>query len=432
MEKEENTKVDSFDYFTTEFFNAFGRYIYENYTPNNGKLYTITSINSIIKYAKSAVMLCARAKQYLTEATIDNIKVRLFKDKSTHNYIALRNDEVMRLYNYIPQSKQDEIVRDVFLLECTLGHRIADILEIDKGTNKIGDNYYITVIPNKTPEKKMSVGILFEIAKEIFVDKYNCELPQVTKDVINKNIKRIAKEAGIEGKEILSYHYQGQSEPTQEEVERYECISTHTGRRTFVTLLAARGWTYEQISNYTGQTIKMVEHYNKNTPMYTSIYKESLAKRPNEIVRFLSETNNENKTITPNTIDDLLQILFKEQDLLYLKDLRQNKVDISTLDKTIQVKKHLEDINHAEKYKQVLLDYYQTNKEMLKHRLVDILKTILVIDPTYNLLRISVTTLQKLGINCIYADNTYKYPNKAAWEAYILVITKPDGHVIIK
>ena len=40
--------VDKFSYFTTEFFNDFARYIYDNYT-HNGEPYTISSINSIIK-----------------------------------------------------------------------------------------------------------------------------------------------------------------------------------------------------------------------------------------------------------------------------------------------------------------------------------------------------------------------------------------------
>lgn len=62
-------------------------------------------------------MLAARSKQYLTEQEISTLKVRYFTDKSAPNHIALRDDEVMLLYNYQPQSKEDEAVRDIFLLE---------------------------------------------------------------------------------------------------------------------------------------------------------------------------------------------------------------------------------------------------------------------------------------------------------------------------
>ena len=143
LQKDERKKVDSFSYFTTEFFTDFGQYIYNNYTQDNGEPYTISTLTSILKYAKSALVLAARSKQYLTEQEISSLKVRYFTDKSAPNHIALRDDEVMLLYNYKPQSKEDEVVRDIFLLECTFGHRIADILRLDERADEIGGKYYI-------------------------------------------------------------------------------------------------------------------------------------------------------------------------------------------------------------------------------------------------------------------------------------------------
>ncbi len=86
---------------------------------------------------------------------ISAIKLRQFDDKSSDNHMALRNDEVMKLYRYKCDNERDEIVKDMFLLECTLGHRIADILRIDSRVDKIRGNYYITVAPDKTPIKKV-------------------------------------------------------------------------------------------------------------------------------------------------------------------------------------------------------------------------------------------------------------------------------------
>lgn len=291
----QNTIINEFNQFTTEFFNGFAKYIFDNYTYDDGSSYTISSINSILKYAKSAVILCAKNKQYLTESTISTIKMRYFSDKSSPNHIALRNDEIMLLYNYKPTCKRDEQVRDIFLLECTLGHRITDILRIDQRLEQIGNKHYITISPKKTPNKKIEVEILFDIAKKILIDKYQCKLPAITKDLINKNIKRIAQEAGITGEELQSYHYQGESEPKEFKRQRYECISSHTGRRTFVSLLVARGWNYEQISKYTGQSVKMVEHYDKATSKYIGIYKDTLKNRPNEIVYILEENEPKEK-----------------------------------------------------------------------------------------------------------------------------------------
>ena len=432
LRKDEHKKVDNFSHFTTEFFTDFGQYIYNNYSHDNGEPYTISTLNSILKYAKSAVVLAARSKQYLTEQEISTLKVRYFTDKSAPNHIALRDDEVMLLYNYKPKNKLDEEVRDIFLLECTFGHRIADILKLDERVDEIGGKYYINITPKKTPQKRVEVGIIFDIAKRILVDKYHCKLPPVSKDTINKNIKRIAQEAGIKGEELQSYHYQGENQPKETKLLRYECISTHTGRRTFISMLVARGWNYEQISKFTGQTVKMVEHYDQATNKYIDIYKDAVKKRPQEVVRFYDALSDEsNDPDSCKDPDSLLQELFREKDLSDLKKLLENKVDISSLEKTAEVKKHLENISQAEKYRVALQKFYQEDPSGLKQRLMEILRMTSMLDSTRNLLRITVTRLQKLGLNCIYADGTHKYTGKAAREAYLLVITNKDG-VIIK
>ncbi len=439
LEDEKNIKVDSFKYFTTEFLTSFAYYIHDNYTYDEGQSYAIPTINSILKYAKSAIILCARANKYLTEAEINSLKIKLFNDKSSPNHIALRNDEVMLLYNYKPTCKRDEEVRDIFLLECTFGHRITDTLRLDERVEEIGGKYYITLAPKKTPNKKVEVGIIFKIAKEILIDKYHCKLPSITKDMINKNIKRIALEAGIKGEELQSFHYQGESEPREVKRSRHECIATHTGRRTFISLLVARGWNYEQISKFTGQTIKTIGGYDKATNKYIDIYKDLLANRPDEIVQLCDEESNINHpqqvslTQTINMdMDELLQLIFRTKDLFSLKALHQNKVDILALEKTAEINKYLEDINRVEQYKQQILKSFENTPEELKVRLIEILQATVLLDPKLNALKIAITTLQKLGLNCQYSHNTYKYAGKSAREAYILVTVTPNGDIIIK
>ncbi|MDE5573127.1 MAG: hypothetical protein K2I94_05150 [Muribaculaceae bacterium] len=332
-EEENKSKVNDFHIFTTEFFNKFSLYIYNNYL-NDGEPYTVSTINSILKYAKSAVVLCARAEGFLSELEISAIKLRLFDDKSSDNHIALRNDEIMKLYRYQCESEKDELVRDMFLLECTLGHRISDILIIDERIDKIDGNYYISIAPTKTPNKRIDVGIIFQIAKQILIDKYNCKLPECSKDKINREIKRIAKNAGIEGEELQSIHYVGSSQPEEFKKPRYECIATHTGRRTFVSLLSARGWTYEKISKYTAQSIKMVEHYDKATAKYIDVYRSTLDNHPEDIVRLISDTKLKNIEITPlnNTNNSINQL---NSVIELAKESERQKITIEQLTQTI-------------------------------------------------------------------------------------------------
>lgn len=332
--EDKKMKIDDFHTFTTEFFNAFALHILTNYTKPDGEPYTISTVNSILKYAKSAVVLAARAGSYLTELEISAIKLRQFDDKSSDNNIALRDDEVMKLYRYKCDNDRDEIVKDLFLLECTLGHRIADILRIDERVDEIVGKYYITIAPKKTPNKKVEVDIIFNIAKQILIDKYHCKLPQCTKDVMNRHIKQIAKNAGIDGDELQSIHFAGDSQPTEFKKQRYELITTHTGRRTFISMLAARGWSYEKISKYTGQTIDMVEHYDKSTFKYIDIYKGNVKNSPTDIVEFSIDENNsvpssDNIPTAPRQNELLVELAREsERGRMKIEQLKQNLINL--------------------------------------------------------------------------------------------------------
>lgn len=168
----------------------------------------------------------------------------------------------------------------------------SDTLRLDDNIQEIMGVQQITLIPNKVQEKKITVNLIFDIAKKILVDKYNYKMPKCTKDQINHRIKKIAKEAGIQGVETISKHYAGNSTVTTVKKERWQCISTHTGRRTFVSLLTLRGWNYEQIGKYTAQSLKIVELYDKTSPSDFEIYKKT---HSDNIVKFIDEVKTVNK-----------------------------------------------------------------------------------------------------------------------------------------
>ena len=133
-----------------------------------------------------------------------------------------------------------------------------------------------------------------------------------------------------------------------------------------------------------------------------------------------------------NDLDTLLEKLFKENDLLNLQQLVQNKVDILVLDKTNEVKKYLEDISRIKDYNQQVLQLFNDDSYKMKERLIEILRSVMLLDPTHNTLKIVITTLQQLGLNCQYYNDTWKYKKKAAREAYILVVDMPNGKTIIQ
>lgn len=265
-------EIDSFEMIDTDLIYEFVDYLESGqYVKDDGSQYAMGTLNSIIKYAVAAIK-CTPAKNLPKSKAVLIQSPQLTDKTADNNEIALSDQEVMKLWRWEPTDNKDREVRDMFLLECTTGQRVSDLTKIGTGIQEKDGLLNITIVQEKT-SSKIVVPVVFQIAKEI-LDKYKFQLPKVSKDKINKNIKRIAHAAGIEGTETISRHYNGDDKPSISRHDRSELISTHTGRRTFVSLLALRGWSYEQIAKYTGHTnIKTVQGYDKSTAVDREVFK---------------------------------------------------------------------------------------------------------------------------------------------------------------
>ena len=275
--------ISSFEEFDADFVYELVEFLKTGEYNNNGKPYAMSTINSIIKYAVAAIK-CA-PNTCLSESQKILIPTPQLGDKTDpNNAIALRDSEVLKLWNYRPSNNKDEEIRDMFLLLCLTGQRVGDLKSLAGGVQYINDIPSLNFIQEKCSHK-INVDIVFPLAEEI-LKKYN-KLPITDiEKKINKNLERIAKAAGITGTEILSMHYNGSDKPTKTEVERVSLIKSHTGRRTFVSVLKVHGWEYEDIRKYTGQSMKIVALYDKSTSIDKRIFKNS---KPEERVMTYKE-----------------------------------------------------------------------------------------------------------------------------------------------
>ena len=227
---------------------------------------------------------------YITKADIDNIHFRVLNDKSSKaNKVFLANDELTRLYNYQCDNETDEKVKDMFLLECTTGHRMSDIKNIDQFTFEQNGIVYFEIIAKKT-STPITMPIYFDIARQI-LDKYKASgLPKVSDTTYNKRIKEICRACGICQPCTQSHHYIGYDEPTVERVEKYKLISSHTGRHTFGCLLALRGFNNDKIGKFTGQSSKTVDRYLASlTAVDYETYRKQRKETPEVIVKSIEE-----------------------------------------------------------------------------------------------------------------------------------------------
>lgn len=120
-------------------------------------------------------------------------------------------------------------------------------------------------------------------------------MPQsFSNDYSNKRIKEIGKAAGIVGKETITRHSGNDTHVQSIQKQRFELLSQHTGRRTFITLLALRGWTANRIKQYSGHSeIEMVERYTKiRDGVQYEIFCNAVKNTPNKILKYVDADEN--------------------------------------------------------------------------------------------------------------------------------------------
>jgi integrase len=142
--------------------------------------------------------------------------------------------------NYLSKS------RDLFLMQIYTGLRYSDIQNI-KEANIDKINKTITIYQLKT---KDNVIIPVNPKLEKLLIKYNYEIPVISNQKYNNYIKEVCKIAGIDTPVQVVY-FKGK-ERIEEIKPKYELISSHTARRTFITISLKRGLLPETVMKVSG------------------------------------------------------------------------------------------------------------------------------------------------------------------------------------
>ena len=160
--------------------------------------------------------------------------------------IALSKDDIKQLSGVdLSNNSRLERVRDIFLVGCYTGMRYSDFKRI-KASN-VSDNL-ITIREVKDKSKTLQIPITDRV-REI-LEKYNMELPVISEQKFRDYLKEVFKIAGFtklstKSKKIGKQVY-------EEEVPMYELISTHTARRSFITIMLNSGVPDKAIMKITG------------------------------------------------------------------------------------------------------------------------------------------------------------------------------------
>ena len=174
-------------------------------------------------------------------------------DGNQKEVIHLTWDELMLLYNYqVPETKKYlERVRDVFCFQCFTSLRYSDVAKLRRSDIK---KDHISVVTQKTVDG-LNID-LNDYSREI-LDKYkgahfkdDKALPVISNVKMNVYLKDLGELAGLNEPQRIVY-FMG-NERIEEVHPKFDLLTTHCGRRTFIVNALYLGIPAEVVMRWTG------------------------------------------------------------------------------------------------------------------------------------------------------------------------------------
>lgn len=147
--------------------------------------------------------------------------------------VYLTEEEILSLHRCEDLSARERVVRDWFVLDCQIGLRVSDLTRL-KAVNLAEG--FVQIATEKTDEPV--VIPLSPLAREI-VARYGGFPSRVSDQELNRVIKQVCRKAGITARVLFTITKGGLR--VDEYLEKWEMVSNHTARRSFITNLRKTG-----------------------------------------------------------------------------------------------------------------------------------------------------------------------------------------------
>lgn len=172
--------------------------------------------------------------------------------------IYLTKEEVERLWSYEPRYELERKARDLFLLGVYSCARFSDYSRLSM------DMIHDGVV--RFNQVKTSASVLIPASPRLLsiLERNGGAAPHLAQQHLNEWIKRVCKEVGID--DIVEITKSTGVKRTTEMKRKYELVSSHTARRTGITLLYMTGIPLHQVMLISGHKDEdSIRHYLRLT-----------------------------------------------------------------------------------------------------------------------------------------------------------------------
>ena len=201
------------------------------------------SLSRSIK-AYKGFLTWAKKNDYTKFSDFENWKIETFDGE----IITLTRQELEAMINIdLSETPRLDRARDLFILGCLTGGRFSDYTRITKA-DLFGET--LRIRPIKTGNK--TVNIPLQLTARQILEKYEYKLPRLANQNFNKYIKEVAKLLQF-NEETKHVNFIGKK---RVEIIKYkhELITSHTARKTFVTLSLEAGMRQEVVMKISGHS----------------------------------------------------------------------------------------------------------------------------------------------------------------------------------
>lgn len=223
---------------TIDFYNSF-----KNFLTDEG--YKLNTIGRFIKQLKYFMAKSLAEKKHTNREFKETAFTSMTEEAFT---VSLTPEELDKLYNYdLSHDKRMETARDKFIVLCETALRVSDYDKIDANIRTVNGTPLIFLYQTKTADP---VVIPLTERMEEVLTKYNGKLPRIHEVYVNKYIKTIAYQCGIN--ELLRWEATKYGKRYPKSEYKWKLISCHTGRRAAASNMYRSGIPTLDIMRLTG------------------------------------------------------------------------------------------------------------------------------------------------------------------------------------
>lgn len=256
---------------------------YRDYTAYlNEQGYAINTTGKCIKQLK-AIMALAQSEGLHSNSKYQDKRFKGTRVEVDSIYLTKEDLKKMMAVDLSKRTYGFDLARDIFMVGVWTAQRVSDYNNIRPEDIEVYTKRSIVDVPDpenpgKTIEKiekkeirvinirqkKTGTKVAIPCSSELLriLQKYNFDIPRLSDQNINDNIKEIAKLAGLT--EIIKTESTKGGKKTIEEHQKWELVHSHTARRTGATLMYLAGMDIYDIMKITGHSTPiMLKKYIK-------------------------------------------------------------------------------------------------------------------------------------------------------------------------